>query len=155
MAYVKVEGRATFAYSQNLREFGTVALDSGVSRFVADVSACLQMDSTFIGVLAMIALQATRRGVSVNIGGASERLRDTFSTLGLDRLFVFQSDPMCGVAAGSARDPDDIGGSASRDEVRKTMLDAHKALGEVAPENKIRFQSVVELLEKRGETDDG
>ena len=58
---VRVSGRACFQNSACLRDFVTEILRQGKSRFVLDFEKCESMDSTFLGVLAGVALDLKRR----------------------------------------------------------------------------------------------
>ena len=53
---IRVLGRASFVNSSSLREFTGEMMRQGKRRFVIDFSACTGMDSTFLGVLAGLAL---------------------------------------------------------------------------------------------------
>ena len=61
MAQVRVLGRATFKISRELREFAVSAIREGLKCIVFDFSGCRTMDSTFMGVLAMIGVEGRGR----------------------------------------------------------------------------------------------
>ena len=54
---VRVEGRACFQDSASLKEFTSVLIKQGKTRFVFDLQHCASMDSTFLGVLAGSAME--------------------------------------------------------------------------------------------------
>ncbi|KXU36920.1 anti-anti-sigma factor [Cephaloticoccus capnophilus] len=64
---MRIEGRASFQNSGCLRDFVTEMLAQGKTRLVIDFQHCTSMDSTFLGILAGVALQL-RKG---NAGGAA------------------------------------------------------------------------------------
>jgi len=64
---MRIEGRASFQNSGCLRDFVTEMLAQGKTRLVIDFQHCTSMDSTFLGILAGVALQL-RKG---NAGGVA------------------------------------------------------------------------------------
>jgi len=67
---MRIEGRASFQNSGCLRDFVTEMLAQGKTRLVIDFQHCTSMDSTFLGILAGVALQL-RKGSAGGAGGAS------------------------------------------------------------------------------------
>ncbi|MFA4945636.1 MAG: STAS domain-containing protein [Lentisphaeria bacterium] len=143
LCQVQVSGRATFKIAQHLRDYVLRRLKAGLRRLILDFSECTALDSTFMGVLAMIGLEARGRCevVFVNVGPANRKLLDG---LGVSRLFKFAEAPVAEVnwqtlcqAAAQVSDMSAIAG---------TVLDAHQTLMALEPENIPKFQSVVEML---------
>jgi len=64
---MRIEGRASFQNSGCLRDFVAEMLAQGKTRLVIDFQHCTSMDSTFLGILAGVALQL-RKG---NVAGAA------------------------------------------------------------------------------------
>lgn len=142
IAQVRIEGRATFACSGNLRDFCLQMLDDSATRVVIDLSKCLGMDSTFMGVLSQVALRARRHpDGGVDIVNAADSLKKLLRGLGIHRLFCFRHT-----------DTDDVDWTAlcntgeDAHDRATTMLSAHQTLGEVNPENVPKFKDVVEFL---------
>jgi len=69
---MRIEGRASFQNSGCLRDFVTEMLAQGKTRLVIDFQHCTSMDSTFLGILAGVALQL-RKGNSGGATGAGEQ----------------------------------------------------------------------------------
>jgi len=67
---MRIEGRASFQNSGCLRDFVTEMLAQGKTRLVIDFQHCTSMDSTFLGILAGVALQL-RKGSAVAAAGAA------------------------------------------------------------------------------------
>jgi anti-anti-sigma regulatory factor len=142
-AQVRVIGRGTFKVSQPLRDFAIRAIRRGATQVIIELSACTFMDSTFMGVLAMIGLE-NLKGTEVVIVNADERNHELLKGLGVAKLFRFAQTPvnelewtsLCQAAAGAVE---------ARD-VAETVLDAHRTLMAVDPENVPRFRDVVEVL---------
>jgi anti-sigma B factor antagonist len=164
LALVDVHGRGTFNLGAVLKQFGVAALAKHrCDRVIMNMADCETMDSTFMGVIAGLAMRIKRdREGSLTMVNLSERTSQLLSTLGLDRVvsaFRVEESPHEDVTL-FERSEDLAAASdlpVDRAEKVKTMLDAHKDLVAVAPENLARFQDVIEYLnrdaaELRGET---
>lgn len=152
-AQVRVQGRATFAISQDLRDFGLQMIEEAdLQRFLVDLSDCTTMDSTFMGVLAMIGVKGRARKMPVEIVNASDTSKKLLNGLGLRKLFVFsetEGDEVDWQTLSAAR-PDDR-------RQQQTILESHETLMEVDPENVPKFRDVVDFLkaglEESGQTE--
>jgi len=141
---IRVLGRATFKISQELRDYGLRVLRHGVSNVVIELSGCSGMDSTFMGVLAMIGLEG-RQQARLVIVNASKTIRHLLESIGIGRLCEFAAQPvkdvswqsLCQAASGSI-DP--------ANELSQTVLEAHQALMNMDPANIPRFRDVVAIL---------
>lgn len=150
--WMKVQGRGTFQNGPSLKEFALQMIQRGHRDFVVDLGACELMDSTFMGMLASIALrlkeigQGTLRAVRVNA-----RNFDLLSNLGLDYLFEVENDS-APAAPATLTVPDEVPTSA--DEQTKSVLAAHEALVAADANNAVKFQDVIEYLRQEiAETD--
>jgi anti-sigma B factor antagonist len=148
--WVKVEGRGSFLNSGNLKEFAREMLDRGYREFVIDLADCAMMDSTFMGTMASVALRLKELGRGhLHVVHCRNRSRDLLSGLGLDQIFDIHANgapaPECEALERGSRD-------TSRDnkkqEQAQTMLEAHEALCEAAPENLFRFKDVLDYLKQ-------
>jgi len=146
--WVKVEGRGSFLNSGNLKEFAREMLDRGYREFVVDLADCAMMDSTFMGTMASVALRLKELGSGhLHIVHCGNRSHELLSGLGLDQIFDIhgngQRPPECEElersATGQSRE-------AQKQEQAETMLEAHEALCEAAPENILRFKDVLDFL---------
>jgi anti-anti-sigma regulatory factor len=140
-ALARVVGRGTFACAQQLRDFGSSVLSQGNRQLVIDLSECSAMDSTFMGVLAMLAQQ--RRGAIVSLANVDPYNAKLLSGLGIKRLFQFivsEGTPdWATLTAAKVVEP-------SARQQGQTMLEAHEALMDVDPENIPRFTDVITFL---------
>ncbi len=146
--WVKVEGKGSFLNSGNLKEFSREMLDRGYREFVVDLADCAMMDSTFMGTMASVALRLKELGHGhLHIVHCGNRSQELLSGLGLDQIFDIRangsSPPDCGALARTpaVRSPVD-----RKKEQTETMLAAHEALCEAAPENILRFKDVLDFL---------
>jgi anti-sigma B factor antagonist len=148
--WVKVEGKGSFLNSGNLKEFAREMLDRGYREFVIDLADCAMMDSTFMGTMASVALRLKELGRGhLHVVHCRNRSRELLSGLGLDQIFDIHTNgstaPECDTLERGSRDQ-------SRDnkkqEQAQTMLEAHQALCEAAPENLFRFKDVLDYLKQ-------
>ena len=146
--WLKVEGKGSFLNSGNLKEFSREMLDRGYREFVVDLADCAMMDSTFMGTMASVALRLKELGRGhLHIVHCGNRSQQLLSGLGLDQIFDMHSDgnggPECEALqqASRSRTLD-----SRKKEQTETMLEAHEALCEAAPENVFRFKDVLDFL---------
>ena len=139
---VKVCGRANFEYAVPLREFAN-SLGTGFKAIRFEMSECLAMDSTFMGVLSMIGLKARRGGAVIEIANASDFIRKLLRDLGIVKLFDFVDEfknmPEEWVNAGVKSD---------LLSTAETVSEAHEKLVEVDHANEAKFSQVIEFAKK-------
>jgi len=136
---IRAVGRATFKVGRDLRSFGVKAVARGAKAIILDLADCQGMDSTFIGVLAMIGLE-TKGQADLVVVNASDALRQLLEGIGLSKIWRFAEEA---VPAGSWNGLCRAAGGSSMGE---TVLAAHLALMELDPENVPKFRDVVDLL---------
>ena len=147
--WVRVAGRGSFLNSGSLKEFASEMVNRGYREFVFDLQDCAMMDSTFMGTMAGMALRLKELGQGrLHVIHCGERSRDLLSGLGLDQIFDIQAN---GAAAPQCEPLKADGAEKSQAQKREqagTMLAAHEALCEAAPENFTRFKDVLEYLKQ-------
>lgn len=152
-AFIRVVGRGSFRMGPALKQFGQSMLARGIRRFQVDLGACTSMDSTFMGLLAGLALQVRRLGD----GGVSlvqvrpDPLRSLL-TLGLDaHLEIHATGPGCeGPSSGRGTEPeaalDHEAAARDRRVAAETALQAHEDLVAAHDANLAKFQDVLAYL---------
>lgn len=150
-ALVKVDGRGSFKVSTALKQFGDSVIQKKLPLVLVDMSACIGMDSTFMGVLAGMATRLKTQSAQITLVNCSPRTRGLLNTLGLDQLitsFETADTPVEYQAMILGRVPRAKLDDASQQDpgTLKTMLDAHENLVEVAPENMPQFKDVLVYL---------
>ncbi len=146
---IRVLGRATFLNGQPLRDFGLKILQSELSKVLIDLSQCISMDSTFMGVLAMIALRVRKKNIPIEIVNADKEKKRLLTSLGLGNLFDFTRTATEDVDWVSlCNTKTDKQAPSNTLENAKTMLEAHEVLMEVSEDNIPRFRNVVEYLKQ-------
>jgi len=152
-ACVRVEGRGTFRVSASLKSFILGAADSGTTRVILDMDHCVGMDSTFMGVLAGLAMQfqaADRRLMLINLHTETVSLLET---LGLDRLLEAHT-PVTTEAAleaelGVSGDFSKVSPSTDAEsDTLQMMIEAHESLVDASPSNAAKFEDVISYLRK-------
>ena len=148
-ACVKVQGRANFAASLDFNLLLNQLRERGFRYFVIELTDCALMDSTFLGVLAGFGLKLSLSNGSKNPGcvelrNANARISELLENIGVLHLFK--------TAQGELESPEQLEAfahecmAASRQEVTRTCLEAHKTLIEINPDNAARFKDVTKFL---------
>ena len=148
--WVRVAGRGSFLNSGSLKEFAREMVNRGFRDFVFDLQNCVMMDSTFMGTMAGMALRLKELGQGrLHVIHCGERSRELLAGLGLDQIFDIRANgataPECEALA-KANDVSPEGSADAKREQAGTMLEAHEALCQAAPENLTRFKDVLEYL---------
>jgi anti-sigma B factor antagonist len=146
--WVRVEGKGSFLNSGNLKEFAQEMVNRGYREFIIDLENCVMMDSTFMGTMAGVALRLKELGQGrLHVVHCGVRSRELLSGLGLDQIFSIQANgtnpnpPECSIL-------DEEAERQKKREQAQTMLEAHEALCQAAPENFLRFKDVLDYLKQ-------
>ena len=148
--WIKVEGKGSFLNSGNFKEFAKQMVDRGYREFVVDLADCAMMDSTFMGTMAGVALRLKELGRGhLHIVHCGNRSRELLCGLGLDHVFDIHSNgsaaPECETLSRQSRSE---AAADEKHERAQTMLEAHEALCQAAPENVPRFKDVLDYLKQ-------
>jgi anti-sigma B factor antagonist len=148
--WVRVEGKGSFLNSGSLKEFAREMLDRGYREFVMDLADCAMMDSTFMGTMASVALRLKELGRGhLHVIHCGNRSRELLSGLGLDQIFDIRADGTAAAPECEALERASDGLRQDRKQQQaQTMLEAHEALCEAAPENFFRFKDVLDYLKQ-------
>lgn len=147
-AVIRVVGRATAIFGPALREFLANAPARGIHTLVFDLGACVYMDSTFIGILTMAAVENRGTALQVSVANAGPAPLGHLASLGVDRLFTYaDAPPGDGPWEPLGEDNPEIR-TAQLQALGRTALDAHEALGAANPDNVPRFRDVIECLRR-------
>lgn len=147
-ACVRICGRANFNSSHDFRRLINELQQAGYAAFRLDLCDCLIMDSTFLGVLARLALDASDAAEAdaakaFELIRPSERVSSLLDNLGVLELFhVTEAE---GFAADQLK-PAPAGPKPSRAEASMNSLAAHETLVEVNPANEAKFKDVIKFL---------
>ena len=142
---VKARGRANFEYAVPVREL--VRSLVSFERFCIDLSECSAMDSTFMGVLTMLALKGAKLNRKVEILGADDNLKKLLNGLGVGRLFDFgpvENAPQELLGSLESAAP----GDAAALTGAETVKEAHESLVSADAENAARFENVIKFADE-------
>ena len=148
---IRVEGRASFLNSACLREFMSQMIRSGKTRIVMDFQRCTSMDSTFLGVLAGVALELRRlpeKG-SLVLTRMSPRNLELVRNLGLNKLVTV--DFAQGGVNAEACDTPLTNSERGELENARLVLEAHENLVTADESNRGKFQDVLVFMKNRVE----
>jgi anti-sigma B factor antagonist len=146
-AFVQIGGRANFTSSVDFKALLDQLLQKGYTDFVLDLTECVLMDSTFLGVLAGFGLklntpQSDKVDRTIQLYNPNARISELLENLGVLHLFKVTE----GDANVPANTKDVKSTNANREEVTRTCLEAHKILMDIHPENVSRFKDVAAFL---------
>lgn len=149
-ACIKVVGRANFNLGVHFQTLLTELHQRGYKYFVMELSECLLMDSTFLGILARFGLQIiqedTREATPcpVELRNPNARLLELLENLGVLHLFqvthgALAAPEVLEVCAVKINQP-------TREETTRACLKAHETLMEIQPANVAKFKDVARFL---------
>ncbi len=152
---IRVEGRGSFKISPSLKQFIHQVIDRQSARHIIliDMSNCLGMDSTFMGVLAGLSCHIkSKPEIQFKLINLSEKNQKLLKTLGVDRVLDYslsvtseEKDLMKHLSADTQTLEPHL---TDKLEAAKTTLEAHETLVEINPNNYSKFKSVLEFLKE-------
>ncbi len=147
-ACVKITGRANFCSSPDFKTLLAELMQKAYTHFIIDLSDCVLMDSTFLGVLSQFGLKLNPAGTAIPLGielsNPNTRVTELLENLGVLHLFKIKT--------GELKLPDDVQIcipetiNPTHEQITRTSLEAHQALMAVNPENVARFKDVTQFL---------
>jgi anti-sigma B factor antagonist len=147
-ACVKVAGRANFSSSPDFKALLTGLAQKGYHHFIIDLSECVLMDSTFLGVLAGFGLKMNPTTTSdqrgIELSNPNSRITELLENLGALNLFKVVTGPLQLPDAVQTCEPESV--NATREEITRTSLEAHETLMAMNPDNVARFKDVARFM---------
>jgi anti-sigma B factor antagonist len=148
-ACIRIIGRANFTSSVDFRTLVDELRQKGCDCFALDLTECVLMDSTFLGVLAGLGLKLTsgNGGLArhrVELFNPSPRITELLETLGVLSLFTIAQGTFA--APGATQSVEHTPANPSKSEVTRTCLEAHQTLMDLNPANAARFKDVTQFL---------
>jgi anti-anti-sigma factor len=146
-ACVRVTGRANFTTSVDFKKLMQHLRKTGCQHVILDLSECLLMDSTFLGVLAN---EGCKRAVpreggteaGLELVNPNQRIRDLIDNLGVLHLFKLAQYDLAHEDFKAV----DSHGAVSREEITRTCLEAHRTLMALNPANVPKFKDVAQFF---------
>jgi anti-sigma B factor antagonist len=147
---IKISGRANFTSSLGFKALIHELKRQDHHHFVIDLSECLIMDSTFLGVLAGLGMKlagiepGNLSACPMELLNPNARVADLLDNLGVLPLFKVSSCPPATVAQ---FEPVALESEApSRADISRNCLEAHRTLMALNPANDARFKDVTRFL---------
>lgn len=147
---IKIVGRANVASSIDFKRLVNGLMEKEVGCFVLDLSECLLMDSTFLGVLAGFGLKVTTpqgdesNGRSIELLNPNLRVAELLENLGVMHLFKLRQGGMDDLPARAQVETDCT--EHSKVEVKRNCLEAHETLMSLSAANQVKFKDVAQFL---------
>lgn len=147
VALVKISGRASFNCSVEFKALVYELRSRGYRKFILDLTDCLIMDSTFLGVLAGFGLKLAESAVekpTVTLLNVNQRILDLLENLGVAHLFqiVQGTEPL----SQKCREVPPTDGARSKLETARACLEAHETLMSINPANIPKFKDVTRFM---------
>ncbi len=149
IAFIKIGGRANFTSSADFKKLAGELRQRGLEKFLLDLTDCITMDSTFLGVLSGLALKIKETGqksenARLELLNPNQRVADLLENLGVGHLFVFVQGS-CPVTAQLQPVPAEAA-PLSREQMSLNCLEAHQTLMQINPANVPKFKDVTQFL---------
>ncbi|MEI6195374.1 MAG: STAS domain-containing protein [Verrucomicrobiota bacterium] len=147
-ACVKIAGRANFASSPDFKTLIEELRQKGYGHFIVDLSECVLMDSTFLGVLAQFGLKLNAPNGAgqpgIELSNPNTRVTELLENLGALHLFKTLAGELVLPADVTSCTPESI--HPTHEQITRTSLEAHQTLMAVNPDNVARFKDVTQFL---------
>lgn len=150
---IRIEGRASFQNSATLQDFMGEMLSRGKTRYVLDFAHCSSMDSTFLGVLAGVALELRKLkpAGSLVCCRVAPRNLELIRNLGLHRLVTLDTNEGAAGSTDLSQPVKALAAGEKLDELAsaRLVLAAHENLVSADEQNLAKFQDVLSFLKGR------
>jgi len=148
-ACIRIVGRANFTLSIDFKALLVGLRQKGYNYFVIELSECLLMDSTFLGVLAGFGLKMSQPegkvpACPVELRNPNARVTELIENVGVLHLFKVAQGPLSAAESLEACATETT--HRSREEITRACLEAHQILMEINPDNVARFKEVTRFL---------
>ena len=147
-ACIKIAGRANFSCSPDFKTLLNELAQKGYGHYIIDLSECVLMDSTFLGVLAGFGMKLNPKGApaerGIELHNTTTRVSELLENLGAVHLFKLTSGPMTLPEEMQPCTPESS--QPSHEQITRTCLEAHQTLMAMNPENVARFKDVTQFL---------
>ena len=145
---LKIAGRANFASSPDFKTLLNELAQKGFAHYIIDLTECVLMDSTFLGVLAGFGMKLNPNGApterGIELHNATARVSELLENLGAAHLFKMTSGPLQLPADATATTPVSI--QPTHEQIARTSMEAHQTLMAMNAENVARFKDVAQFL---------
>ncbi|MCX7867773.1 STAS domain-containing protein [Limisphaera sp. VF-2] len=147
--WLRITGHANFTVAPDFKRLLHELHDKGYRRFLVDLSQCVLLDSTFLGLLCGLGVKLHQSGspeAGVDLLNPPPRIVQLLENLGVCQLLRIVHTPPAGPAPASASESPLGQTPADRAELARTSLEAHQVLMQLSPANEARFKDVARFL---------
>jgi len=143
---LKYVGQIRYTIGASLDRFIDGLFEERVPQgFVVDLQEAESIDSTNLGLLALVAKRMERCGApKVTLVSTHDDINDLLFSIGFDEVFDIVDESGHAMLNGQELGLSDSPGP----DMAQTILEAHRTLSAMGDGNRARFQDVVELLER-------
>ena len=139
-AFLTIVGKAGYLNCRSVADFFATVAEKKCSHLFIDTSQCSGMDSTFLGMIAGVALRLRKYNAEVILLNLSERNRQVVENLGLYKLVkISKSEEV------SSEKTDEL---STENASNSLILDAHENLVKADKTNLEKFEDVLSFLRK-------
>ena len=138
---IKITGPANFNATSGFKSIVKELCADAGHALLLDLTDCITMDSTFLGVLASLSQRLEK---PIELLNPSERINGLLDNLGVLDLFRVG----CGDNPLTAQLQETESPDSDKREMMETSLEAHRTLMALNPENVPRFKDVAKFLEE-------
>jgi len=148
-ACIKIIGRANFTGSVDFKTLTEELRLKGYQFFVLDLSECILMDSTFLGVLAGFGLKMAKGRAeghtpAIELLNPNARITELLESLGVLHLFTLAHRVPETTQSCETREFTPV--CTGKEEVTRACLEAHQTLMAIDPRNVSKFKEVTAFL---------
>ena len=143
-AFIQIRGKGTYKNACLLKESTQLIINQGIKNFTIDFNNCTGLDSTFLGVLAGLALESRQLNGELALINLQQRNLELIENMGMNSLIRVSHDtnlPKHSLSFEPIKEQ-----ISTKPQTTKTMIEAHEALIKIHEGNRPQFQNVIECL---------
>ncbi len=141
-AFLKIVGKASYLNCRNVNDFFTMVSEKCCKNLYIDFIECTGMDSTFMGMIAGVALRLRKNQAETTLLNLKDRNLQLIENLGIYKLVNIKD----------CVDNYDIDKTLETSSVSgESMLEAHENLIKTDSSNLEKFEDVISFLKKEVE----
>ena len=144
-AFIQIRGKGSYKNAHLIKENSQDLINQGVINFTFDFNACTGLDSTFLGVLAGLALQSRQLNGELALINLHNRNLELIENMGMHSLVTVSHDANFPKHVLNFEPIEEH--SSTKPETTQTMIEAHEALIKIHEENRARFENVISCLQ--------
>ena len=147
VCYISVTGRANFDYGHNLRMRVKEDLED-IKYFVVDMKGCVFMDSTFMGMLTMLAKNALLKHGKIELINCCDHCHDLLDGLGVADVFTFTKSAEPVSIPETAKEEEPSPSENKPLDFARTVKFSHEEIINLNPNMKPSIQPVVDGVDE-------